>query len=184
MTKRVRQKGRSTVTEREPWGQLLKQHKSSEKVSVFSTFDPLRTLHFLAKELQHQIQAVLPDDNSVNQMVTDMQYALKRVPPEVASMIHLQQAIDMLPKKSKDLEDDTSDRVRRITSEKSIQTDPLRETEEARKLQMVMEDSTMKLEISCRQMEALCEQLKNEKMSLQTQLEVERDSAEFLKKEN
>lgn len=59
-TTNPRQRSRSTVANREPWGQLLKQQKSSDKVSVFSNFDPLRTLHFLAKELQFQLQALLP----------------------------------------------------------------------------------------------------------------------------
>lgn len=59
-TTNPRQRSRSTVANREPWGQLLKQQKSSDKVSVFNNFDPLRTLHFLAKELQFQLQALLP----------------------------------------------------------------------------------------------------------------------------
>ncbi|KAJ8936211.1 hypothetical protein NQ318_014840 [Aromia moschata] len=183
-TTNPRQRSRSTVADREPWGQLLKQHKSSEKVSVFSNFDPLRTLHFLAKELQHHLQAILPDDSNIQQMVADMQYALKRVPPEVASIVHLQQAIDLLPTKrsSKCLDDHNQpERLKVVTSEKRIQTDPTVEDEETKKLQRVMEESTLKLEISCRQMEALCEQLKSEKQFVEKQLQTERDS---VKKKN
>lgn len=64
-TTNPRQRSRSTVANREPWGQLLRQQKSTDKVSIFSNFDPLRTLHFLAKELQFQLQAVLPGKTRV-----------------------------------------------------------------------------------------------------------------------
>lgn len=42
----------------EPWGQLLK--KSSKEQSTFSNFDPLRTLHFLIKELECRIKNDIP----------------------------------------------------------------------------------------------------------------------------
>lgn len=64
-TTNPRQRSRSTVANREPWGQLLKQQKSTDKVSVFNNFDPLRTLHFLAKELQFQLQTLLPGKNKL-----------------------------------------------------------------------------------------------------------------------
>lgn len=41
------------------------------------------------------------EETTVQQVVTDIQYALKRVPPDVASTVHLQQAYDLLPR-SKD----------------------------------------------------------------------------------
>ncbi|KAJ8940824.1 hypothetical protein NQ314_010582 [Rhamnusium bicolor] len=185
--KAPRHRSRSTVTsvaEREPWGQLLKQQRSSDKVSVFSNFDPLRTLHFLAKELQYQLQAILPDDNGVQQMVADMQYALKRVPPEVASTIHLQQAIDLLPSKksSRSLDDEKPERLKPNIAHKVTQTPPCQQEEECKKIQRVMEESTIKLETSCKQMETLCAQLKNEKESLEGQLKAERDSIVFLRR--
>ncbi|XP_018574192.1 uncharacterized protein LOC108913180 [Anoplophora glabripennis] len=182
-TTNPRQRSRSTVANGEPWGQLLKQQKSSDKVSVFSNFDPLRTLHFLAKELQFQLQALLPDDNTVQQMVADMQSALKRVPPEIASTIHLQQAIDLLPKRSsRSLHDERPEKLKANLSEKAVQTLPTTEHEEYEKLQKVMEDSTVKLEASCRQMETLCEQLRFEKINLEKQLQVEQNSVIFFKK--
>lgn len=46
-----KQRSRSTVSDRQPWGQLL----SRENESVFGKFDPLRTLHFLAGELQTKL---------------------------------------------------------------------------------------------------------------------------------
>lgn len=39
----------------QPWGKLLKA-KKSDNVSSFNDFDPLRTLHFLAKELQSKLK--------------------------------------------------------------------------------------------------------------------------------
>lgn len=41
----------------ESWGQLL---KNSNKHSTFSKFDPLRTLHFLIKELECRIKNDIP----------------------------------------------------------------------------------------------------------------------------
>ncbi|KAJ8915817.1 hypothetical protein NQ315_004629 [Exocentrus adspersus] len=183
-TTNPRQRSRSTVASREPWGQLLKQQKSSDKVSVFSNFDPLRTLHFLAKELQFQLQTILPDDSTLQQMVADMQNALKRVPPEIASTIHLQQAIDLLPAKkdSRPLHDERPERLKANLSEKAVQTHPTTDHEEYEKLQKIMEESTIKLEASCKQMENLCEQLKNEKLHLETQLQTEQNCVAFLKK--
>lgn len=42
----------------EPWSQLLKN--SSKEQSTFSHFDPLRTLHFLIKELECRIRNDIP----------------------------------------------------------------------------------------------------------------------------
>lgn len=40
---------------REPWSKLLKQRTSGEHLPSFHSFDPLRTIHFLAKELQTKL---------------------------------------------------------------------------------------------------------------------------------
>lgn len=40
---------------REPWSKLLKNQLSNEMLSSFHNFDPLRTVHFLAKELQSKL---------------------------------------------------------------------------------------------------------------------------------
>ncbi|XP_074027820.1 uncharacterized protein isoform X2 [Leptinotarsa decemlineata] len=182
-TTNPRQRSRSTTVDREPWAQLLKQQKSGEKVSVFGNFDPLRTLHFLAKELQFQLQAILPDDSNLQQVVADMQYALKRVPPEVASTVHLQQAVDMVPRRtsSKSLSD-KPEKLKTSTYEKVTQTPACVSTEDKDKLQRIMEQSTIKLEASCRQMERLCTELKNEKENLEKQLLAERNNVVFYKK--
>lgn len=59
-----RERPRSTSSvenkDREAWGQILQSNKSREKVSCFSSFDPLRTLHFLSKELFTKLESVLP----------------------------------------------------------------------------------------------------------------------------
>lgn len=54
-----KQRSRSTVSDRQPWGQLLNSH-SGENESAFGSFDPLRTLHFLGRELQAYMQARMP----------------------------------------------------------------------------------------------------------------------------
>lgn len=57
----IRRKFRNKVKsdDDESWGQLLLNNKTKER-STFSNFDPLRTLHFLAKELQYQLQVIMP----------------------------------------------------------------------------------------------------------------------------
>lgn len=70
----------------ESWGALLK-NKSGK--SQFNSFDPLRTLHFLVRELQNKITTQQYGDKHLEQMVYDMLSALSRIPPEIASTIHL-----------------------------------------------------------------------------------------------
>ncbi|XP_056631857.1 centriolin-like [Diorhabda sublineata] len=178
-----RQRSRSTTLDREPWGQLLKQHKSGDKISMFGNFDPLRTLHFLAKELQFQLQSVLPDDTTIQQMVADMQYALKRVPPEVASTVHLQQTIDIMPRKSNSRTSiQKPERLHISTVDCAVQTIPLKSLEDNDKLQQMMEEGTLKLENSCKHMEKFCTELKNEKHKLERELEEERHNNKILNK--
>ncbi|VEN57019.1 unnamed protein product [Callosobruchus maculatus] len=174
-----RQRSRSTTVEREPWSQLLKQRRSGDKISLFGNFDPLRTLHFLAKELQYQLQSALPDDSTVQQMVSDMQHALKRIPPEVASTVHLQQAIDMFP--SRKSSSGSENNLRKVsTATAATQTPPSTEKEDSLRLQKIMEESTIKLEASCKQMEKLCTKLKEEKDSLEKSLAEERKTVQSL----
>lgn len=40
---------------REPWSKLLKPQTSSDHLPSFHNFDPLRTIHFLARELQSKL---------------------------------------------------------------------------------------------------------------------------------
>ncbi|CAH1972604.1 unnamed protein product [Acanthoscelides obtectus] len=175
-----RQRSRSTTVEKEPWSQLLKQQRSGDKISLFGNFDPLRTLHFLAKELQYQLQSALPEDSTLQQMVADMQHALKRIPPEVASTVHLQQAIEMFPlRKSSSSENNLK---KFDTATVGTQTLPNTEKEDNLRLQKIMEESTIKLEDSCKQMEKLCTKLKEEKDSLERSLAEERRIVQGLEK--
>lgn len=45
-------------TKEQPWGQILRSHTKQQ--SSFSHFDPLRTLHFLIKELESRIKNDIP----------------------------------------------------------------------------------------------------------------------------
>lgn len=46
---------------REPWGKLLMNRRSEDNMQgSFENFDPLRTLHFLSKELQMKLQSICP----------------------------------------------------------------------------------------------------------------------------
>lgn len=59
---RPKQRSRSnSLSTREPWGKVLKTQTSCENLaSTFQNFDPLRTVHFLAKELQAKIAELMP----------------------------------------------------------------------------------------------------------------------------
>ncbi|XP_060520565.1 uncharacterized protein LOC132698483 isoform X2 [Cylas formicarius] len=180
-----KQRSKSTVSGREPWAHLLKNQKTGGNQSVFSNFDPLRTLHFLAKELQIHLQALLPNERNVQEIVTAIQGALKRVPPEVASTIHLQQTIELLPNVRKSaslytLESDIPEKLSKPMIEKSVQTDWY-DHEEEELYRTLMRENTIKLEASCRHLEQIGCQLKNDKIYLETQLQNERASLEFFK---
>ncbi|XP_072388323.1 uncharacterized protein [Diabrotica undecimpunctata] len=176
----TRPRSRSSAVDRDTWDQALKKQRSGDKISIFGNFDPLRTLHFLAKELQFQLQSVLPEDNTVQQMVKDMQYALKRIPPEIASTIHLQQAIESRPKSSNNIV--RPEKLSVHTVDCSVQTVPLKSVENNERLQQIMEEGTLKLEKSCKHMERLCIELKNEKTKLEGDLVEAKHSNKALKK--
>lgn len=53
----VKVKG-TTVSKKESWSQMLKHPKQQQ--STFNKFDPLRTLHFLIKELECRIKNDIP----------------------------------------------------------------------------------------------------------------------------
>ncbi|XP_044744120.1 myosin-1-like [Coccinella septempunctata] len=186
ITTKSKPRSRSNAAgDREPWGRLL-QTANNENSSKFSTFDPLRTIHFLAKELQFKLQNDLPDDNNLQQIIIDMQHALTRVPPEIASAIKLQHSSDTIPlRKSSSsnsvlLSKRTEEERLKIKANKSCQT--IQKYEDAELIKKIMEGSTMKLEASCRQMEMLCGRLKSEKEDLEEQLKTERENVKFLKK--
>uniref|UniRef100_A0A6P7GEN7 Uncharacterized protein LOC114337215 n=1 Tax=Diabrotica virgifera virgifera TaxID=50390 RepID=A0A6P7GEN7_DIAVI len=177
----TRPRSRSSAVDTGTWDQALKNQKSGDKISIFGNFDPLRTLHFLAKELQFQLQSVLPEDNTIQQMVKDMQYALKRIPPEIASTIHLQQAFDSRPRSTSH----TNIRPEKLcvhTVDCGVQTVPLKPVENNERLQQRMEEGTLKLEKSCKDMERLCVELTNEKTKLEGHLVEAKRSDKALKK--
>ncbi|KAF2880952.1 hypothetical protein ILUMI_25233 [Ignelater luminosus] len=100
-------------TQQQPWGKLLNGRKGTENVSSFSDFDPLRTLHFLAKELQSKLKKNGLDDPHTQKIVLDMQQALTRIPPELTSNIQLDE-IDHNSMKQ------FTNEVRRKTKKKSL----------------------------------------------------------------
>lgn len=171
--------------DREPWGRLL-QTTNNENPSKFSSFDPLRTLHFLARELQFKLQTDLPEDNNLQQIIMDMQHALTRVPPEIASAIKLQHSSDAIPIRKSSSSNSilqakrAEEEIRKPKMNRSCQT--VQKYEDAEIIQKIMEGSTKKLESSCRQMEMLCGRLKSEKEDLEEQLKTERENVKFLKK--
>nr|CAH7756243.1 unnamed protein product [Callosobruchus chinensis] len=114
-------------------------------------------------------------------MISGIQHALKRIPPEVASTVHLQQALDMYP--SRKSSSGSENNLRKVnTATVATQTPPSTVEEDNLKLQKIMEESTIKLEASCKQMEKLCTKLKEEKDSLEKSLAEERITVQSLEK--
>jgi DNA repair exonuclease SbcCD ATPase subunit len=159
---------RSDSAEREAWGQLLMSNKSKDKVSSFSSFDPLRTLHFLSKELHSKLRNVMPDEEELLQMVSDIQHALKRIPPEVSSLLHTK------------AEYPHAEHTPKNTSTKTCQTPPTLYQEDTEKFQKIMEENTYRLEASCKQLEMVCTNLQNEKEMTEKELDEAKENVEFL----
>lgn len=163
----TRHRSRNRSIEHEPWGQILKYEKSNEKLSVFNNFDPLRTLHFLIKELELHLHRVLSkgDDNSISQIIQDMHSALKRVPPEVASIIHLQQARDGTPNI--------------LFAEKETQTTTYHNMNES--IKKHLEESIKKFEAKYGELENICSKLRNEKYEIESQLIAQTETSQNYK---
>ncbi|CAH1122878.1 unnamed protein product [Ceutorhynchus assimilis] len=159
-----KQRSKSTVSDRQPWGQLLNKHTNSENESVFGKFDPLRTLHFLARELQTNLTIRLPGETNLQEILKAMQAALKRIPPEVASLVHLQQ-FNILPSPSY------------CTSPNQNTSESKPELEEIQKL---IKDGTKKLEDTCTHLETICGDLRDEKINLESKLQQEQSSLKYL----
>ncbi|GJQ83714.1 hypothetical protein Trydic_g20593 [Trypoxylus dichotomus] len=194
-----RSQGNSRATSRsrsrEPWSKLLKQRASSEQLPSFHTFDPLRTIHFLAKEL-HTKLVDSSSDRAVLQMVSEMQQALNRVPPEVASTVMLHPPRDD-PRKSSSVDKQMKKNLQRDNEQtvdekvivvvkppsKEVSSQTPKNNYEAEKLQKHLEESSAKIEAACKQMEAVCTRLKSEKEELEIMLRAERETVKFLRKQ-
>ncbi|XP_050307875.1 uncharacterized protein LOC126744471 isoform X2 [Anthonomus grandis grandis] len=180
-----KQRSKSTVSDRQPWGQLLHRTTGGEHESVFGKCDPLRTLHFLARELQTLIQTRMPEETNLQEITKAMHAALKRIPPEVASTVQLQQqTLDLLPK-LKCLSSRESMEVlnceRSGDNEKGAQTLKKSRSKEFSEFQKLIEGNNMKLDAACKQLESiLCGQLRDEKSALEVALQNERASVKSL----
>ncbi|CAG9864160.1 unnamed protein product [Phyllotreta striolata] len=175
-TKSASKQRSKQISNKESWSRMLKEHKAGDKFSAFGNFDPLRTLHFLSKELQYQLQSILPRDDKLQQMVSDMQYALKRVPPELASQVYLLQGLNFLQEPKQQIEKDVVEEVE--TLDCGVQTPHGKLYEDNEKLQSVL----AKLTKSCKQMESVCLDLRKEKIELQEELDITKEETDLLKK--
>lgn len=162
-TPNSRKRSPSYTADRESWGQILKSQKGNDSLSIFSNFDPLRTLHFLIKELEYQLQELLPENTckTILQMIVDMQAALKRIPPEVASTIHLQQTTD-ITEKNKLVERET---------QTILINNPERED-----FKKKLQENLIVFETKCLQMENVSVKLRSEKEELEKQLSISKEN--------
>lgn len=201
------QTGKSAVVGNrgEPWSKILQNNNMISGVpsegSSFSNFDPLRTVHFLAQELQSKLQGNLSDDDhSIRQIISDMQQALYRVPPEVASTLGLNISPHYILQNKRapsptinggfNYDYPTRDDMRQErllgvvkggtttgnTAERGCQTAKCKNMVlEPEKFQQHLEFSTAKIESACRQMEVVCSKLKTDKEELERELLGERE---------
>ncbi|CAH0546134.1 unnamed protein product [Brassicogethes aeneus] len=168
----------------ETWSSCLKSNKTRDPYG-FNNFDPLRLVHFLTKELKSHLQNRCPDDSCTQDMLGKLENALNRVPPEVASAIHLQQALELLPKPKN--HGDFDERPEKLvdhkvteTKSKSIQTiDNIKEENEM--LQKLMSENTEKLEAKVKMLEEITGKLKLENEQRKNKLAIEKDNVQYYK---
>ncbi|KAF5287322.1 hypothetical protein FQR65_LT02195 [Abscondita terminalis] len=156
-------------SDREPWNKLLKSSAST----TFDQFDPLRTIHFLSKELHTKLKS----DPQMLYILNTMQQALERIPPDVS-------ASKNSIKRSKSEVRSAEDVPKKLISvNKSCQTINTLSYTDSEIFQKKLESSTAKLESSCKQMEILCEDLKNEKQYVEELLQAETNKVAHLKQQ-
>ncbi|KAF5272726.1 hypothetical protein FQA39_LY07753 [Lamprigera yunnana] len=178
---------------RQPWKELLKSTKSH---SNFEGFDPLRTIHFLSKELHSKLKNISTGDPQLLEMIASMQMAVDRVPPDVVSATTLpfqRSKSEIRTYKSKLIVDNDEPPEKLIQVIKPVeilqpklvnrssQTHKCLTITDSEMFQKKLEASTTKLEFSCKQMEKLCDQLKNEKENLDELLQLETQKVAHLK---
>ncbi|KAK4872565.1 hypothetical protein RN001_014594 [Aquatica leii] len=179
----VRTKG--SARNREPWNEMLKMPKSVTSTS-FNQFDPLRTIHFISKELQTKLNSTSSNDPQVLYMLSTMQQALDRIPPDIyANTLSLKRSRSEIRTYQKsDLEDAPEKLViPPILVDRHCQTISNLAYTDSEVFQKKLETSTAKLESSCKQMEILCEQLKNEKQYVEELLQAETSKVTHLKQQ-
>lgn len=147
--------------------------------------------------MRYCLIVIFTDDRAVLQMVSEMQQALNRIPPEVASTVMLHSPRDEPRKLTsadgksnkrnhlKENEHNADDKVIVVVKphmkEAACQTP--RNNYETEKLQKHLEESSAKIETACKQMEAVCTRLKSEKEELEIMLRAERETVKFLRKQ-
>ncbi|XP_019870790.1 uncharacterized protein LOC109599270 isoform X2 [Aethina tumida] len=165
----------------ETWANCLKNNKTKDPYG-FNKYDPLRLVHFLTKELKSHVQNILPEDDCTRDMLGQLETALNRVPPEVATAIHLQQAIEFLPrsKSHSSINDEKPEKLEKSKKLqcKSIQTLTDKEDDNLHKM---MVENTEKLEAQIKLLEETVEKLKQENEQKKNKLAVEKDNVAYYK---
>lgn len=158
----------------ETWGGILRAQSSNENMSGFSKFDPLRTIHFLGKELKSQLKDAVPYNSTILDVICEMESALKRIPHDI------QLIADTAVKKQEGRQSRQSHKEKIKTKSEACQTPSMWYLEPVR-LQQHLEESSEKIEKACQQMEILCSKLKTEKENVEVQLKIEQESTKVLK---
>ncbi|GLV43810.1 hypothetical protein CBL_11610 [Carabus blaptoides fortunei] len=169
-----------SAEKRESWGKLLAKQNSDESViGPFSTFDPLRTLHFLSQELQLKLNTLCPGDATIHKIVGDMQSAMQRLPPDVVTQIKPSDENCFRVPSYKNL---NKDQEKEMKKSQQTQTAIIGDNE-SKMLKHQLEESASKLEAGCKQMETACSKLQKEKDEIENQLLSEKETVKSLKKE-
>lgn len=159
---------------RQPWASLLVSSRSVDSVSTFDGCDPLRTVHFLSKELSSKLQCASFGDPHVYDLILSMQHALNRVPTEVTSTsnIPLKQSQSEINNYHKEI----PEKLPPEKTERGCQT-------KSPSFDRQLEVNTAKLQLNCEQIEKSYSILKKEKDHVENLLRLESERVASFRKQ-
>uniref|UniRef100_A0A1Y1LWY7 Uncharacterized protein n=1 Tax=Photinus pyralis TaxID=7054 RepID=A0A1Y1LWY7_PHOPY len=157
---------------RQPWANLLTSSRSVDSVTTFDGCDPLRTVHFLSKELSSKLQCASFGDPHVYDLILSMQHALNRVPAEVTSTPNL--PLKQSQSEINNYDKEIPEKLLPEKSERGCQTIDRRH----------LEVNTAKLQLSCEQIEKSYNILRKEKEHVENLLRLECERVASFRKQN
>lgn len=169
---------RSESKDRRPWASLLQSSRSIDSLSTFDSCDPLRTVHFLSKELGSKLQSMTFTDPQIYDLILTMQHALNRVPTEVTSSNQLENG-------SYNIDDYHKEIPEKLVPERTtIGCQTNRSYSIAPTFNKQLEASTAKLQSNCEEMKQAYNNIKKEKEHVENLLRVEVEKVASFRKQN
>ncbi|KAK5640005.1 hypothetical protein RI129_010816 [Pyrocoelia pectoralis] len=175
----VRQPVRSESKDRMPWASLLQSSKSIDSLSTFDSCDPLRTVHFLSRELGSKLQSMTFSDPQICDLILTMQHAINRVPTEVTSSNRLENSAYNINDYHKEIPEKLVPERTTISCQ-TIRSYPIAPATFDKQL----EASTAKLQRNCEEMKQAYNNIKKEKEHVENLLRVEVEKVASFRKQN